>query len=104
LSVATIAVRLPAGLRAGAGGRPVVHLEVGDGITVAGVLDVLAVEHPDVERRVRDEQGRLRPHVNLFVDADHIRDLDGLTTELARGAELTILPAVSGGSAPVPAT
>jgi molybdopterin converting factor small subunit len=61
------------------------------------VLDLLAAAHPDVERRVRDEQGRLRAHVNVFVGAENIRDLDHLATEVAPGAEVTILPAVSGG-------
>ena len=96
--MATVAVRLPAALRPRGDGRSVLRLEVEDGITVAGLLDRLAVERPDVERRVRDEQGRLRAHVNLFVGAEHIRDLDGLATPLRGGAELTILPAVSGGT------
>ena len=73
------------------------HLEVGDGVTVADLLDRLAAAHPDLGRRVRDEQGRLRTHVNVFVGADNVRDLDGMATEVAAGAEVTILPAVSGG-------
>jgi molybdopterin synthase sulfur carrier subunit len=95
--VATVAVRVPAPLRAYSGGEPVVRLEVGERVTVDELFERLAVEHPDLERRVRDERGRVRTHVNLFVGRDNIRDLDGLVTELAEGAELTILPAVSGG-------
>lgn len=99
MTEATVAVRLPAGLRAWSGGQSVVHLQIDDRVSVAGVLDLLAAVHPDVERRVRDEQGRVRTHVNVFVGADNIRDLDGLATQVARGAEVTILPAVSGGDA-----
>jgi molybdopterin converting factor small subunit len=98
VSAAPVAVRLPAGLRAWSGGRAVVHIDVGGGAsTVAALLDQLGVELPDVERRVRDEQGHLRAHVNVFVGSDNIRDLDGLATRVAGGAQVTILPAVSGG-------
>ena len=89
-----MAVQLPAGLRAWSGGQAVIQLS---GATVAAVLDQLHAAYPDVERRVRDEQGRLRAHVNVFVGADNIRDLNGLQTELAADQQVTILPAVSGG-------
>ncbi len=66
-------------------------------VTVAAVLDALAVQHAALERRVRDELGRTRIHVNLFVGPDNIRDLDGLATPVAPGQELSIIPAISGG-------
>jgi molybdopterin converting factor small subunit len=95
----TVAVRVPTALRPYVGGQRLVETEAGDDATVRSVLDALARAHPDLERRVRDEQGDLRPHVNLFVGRENIRDLDGLATPLAAGTELTILPAVSGGLA-----
>ena len=66
-------------------------------VTVSSVLDSLAATHPALERRVRDEAGRTRVHVNLFVDADNIRDLDGVETAVAVGSEVSIIPAISGG-------
>ena len=48
------------------------------GVTVRRTLDALARSHPALERRVRDELGAVRVHVNLFVGADNVRDLDGL--------------------------
>jgi len=66
-------------------------------VTVSSVLDSLAVTHPALERRVRDEVGRTRVHVNLFVDADNIRDLDGVETMIAEGSDVSIIPAISGG-------
>ena len=53
--------------------------------------------HPSLYRSVCDETGAVRRHVNLFVNADHIRDRDGLDTALLPGDVVTILPAVSGG-------
>jgi molybdopterin converting factor small subunit len=90
-----VIVRIPASLRGLVGGAGALHI---DGVTtVAAVLDRLAAEHPALERRLRDEQGALRPHVNVFIGSDNIRDLAGLATSVADGAELTVLPAVSGG-------
>ena len=46
---------------------------------------------------MRDELGRTRVHVNLFVGADNVKDLDGLSTQMSPGGELSIIPAISGG-------
>jgi len=53
--------------------------------------------HPGVRDRVMDEQGRVRPHVNVFVGHESIRWTGGLETPIPPDAELFILPAVSGG-------
>jgi molybdopterin converting factor small subunit len=50
-----------------------------------------------VRDRVLDEQGRVRPHVNVFVGAESIRETGGLETPLGAGSELHIIAAVSGG-------
>ena len=99
-----VLVRVPTPLRSLVAGARTVVLDVDSSsaadpatVTVGAVLDTLAVEHPPLERRVRDELGRVRVHVNLFVGADNIRDLDGLTTSITPGAELSIIPAISGG-------
>lgn len=96
-----VRVRVPTALRELVAGAPAVLVDVeseGDGTAnVGAVLDALAVVHPALERRVRDEQGRTRVHVNLFVGADNVRDLGGLTTPVPPGAELSIIAAVSGG-------
>jgi molybdopterin converting factor small subunit len=97
----SVRVRIPAPLRDLVAGATTVVVNTGaagdDAVTVAAVLDTLAVDHPALERRVRDERGQTRVHVNLFVGADNIRDLDGLTTTIAPGRELSIIPAISGG-------
>jgi molybdopterin synthase sulfur carrier subunit len=90
-------VRLASALRAHAGGAGSLELEVAGPVTVAAVIDALAAAHPSVGRRVRDETGALRRHVNVFVGADNARDLDGVQTLVSEGVEVAVLPAVSGG-------
>ena len=93
-----VRVRLPTQLRnLVAGASSVVVVIDSAPVTVSSVLDSLAATHPALERRVRDETGRTRVHVNLFVDADNIRDLDGVDTTVADGSDLSIIPAISGG-------
>lgn len=94
----TVVVRVPSALRPFSGGSPELRLDLPAGADVATVLDHLARDHPGLDRRLRDEQGRLRPHVNLFVGTTNIRDLDRLATAVPDGGEVVILPAVSGGA------
>ena len=93
----TVVVRLAAALRQHADGASTVEIDVPTPTTVHAIIDALAVTHPSVARRLRDEAGTLRRHVNVFVGADNIRDLDGADTLVADGTEVTLLPAVSGG-------
>jgi molybdopterin converting factor small subunit len=79
----------------GSGGREVT-LDAGPA-TVSEALAALFARHPELRDRVLGETGELREHVNVFVGSESIRYTGGLDTPVAEGAELTILPAVSGG-------
>lgn len=92
-----VVVRLASALRPHAGGTPCVELELAPPVTIGAVIDALAVAHPAVGRRVRDEAGTLRRHVNVFVGAENARDLAEGDTVVPEGTEVTVLPAVSGG-------
>jgi sulfur-carrier protein len=96
-----VQVRVPTQLRDLVAGAPVVEVSVAEAAdaapTVAKVLDAMAIQHPALERRIRDEQGRTRRHVNLFVGSDNVRDRDGPATPIHPGQDLSIIPAVSGG-------
>jgi molybdopterin converting factor small subunit len=96
-----VQVRVPTQLRDVVAGSAVVELDVdqdaGSAVSVAALLDAMAAAYPALERRIRDEQGRARPHVNVFVDSDNVRDRDGLATPIRAGEEVSIIPAVSGG-------
>ncbi len=96
----TIQVELPGALRDYAGGRRRVGVDLPDAgpATLAALLHALGAAHPGVGHRVLDERGRLRPHVNVFVNGQSARHLAGLATRVAAGDEVCILPAVSGGT------
>ena len=89
-------VVLPGALRPLAGDRPTIDVE-GEAATVRELFASVRATHPAVWDRVFTEQGELRPHVNVFVGRDDIRWSGGLETPVPAGAEVTILPAVSGG-------
>lgn len=65
--------------------------------TLAAALGSLREAWPGVHDRILTEQGELRPHLNVFVDREDIRWSGGLATPLREGAEVMVLPAVSGG-------
>ena len=66
--------------------------------TVRAALDVLWQAHPGLRDRVLNEQGEVRPHVNIFVNNENIRQHQALETPVGEKDEVTILPSVSGGS------
>ncbi|MEJ7766026.1 MAG: ubiquitin-like small modifier protein 1 [Acidimicrobiales bacterium] len=92
-----VTLRVPAALRQLAEDRSACTAELPEGSTVDDLLDVMARDRPALERRVRDEQRVLRPHVNLFVGDKDIRSLDGPGTVLHHGDEVSIVAAISGG-------
>ena len=65
--------------------------------TVRAALEDLERHQAALYRRLCDEAGTVRRHLNVFVNSDNVRDLDGIDTALATGDVVTFLPAVSGG-------
>jgi molybdopterin converting factor small subunit len=95
-----VEVRLAGPLRPDADGQAVVPVELpaGAAATVGELLDRLERRHPGLAGRLRDERGAVRRHVNVFVGAEHIRELGGLAAPLDGTMAVSILPAVSGGA------
>jgi sulfur-carrier protein len=90
----TITIHVPGALRTYCAGAA--HLSI-SAPTVRGALEELQRRQSTLYRNICDETGEVRRHLNLFVNSDNVRDLDGVDTLLAPGDVLTILPAVSGG-------
>ena len=90
----TAIVRIPTQLRTLSGGDAEVKV---DGSTVGEVLAALDAQYPGFQGRLFDDEGKLRRFVNVFVADEDIRFLDGVNTEVAPGATVSIVPAVAGG-------
>ena len=90
-----VTVKLPTQLRAAAGGESEMRAE---GATVGEVLDDLFERHAELRERISEQDGSLRRFVNVYVEGEDIRFLDGLETAVDDGGEVTILPAVAGGA------
>lgn len=90
----SVTVRVPPVFRTMTSGTSQVPV---DGATVREVLDNLEAAHPGFKAKLLDADGNLVRFVNVFVDDDDIRFLDGLDTPVPDGVEVSIMQAVAGG-------
>ena len=90
----TITIFVPGPLRAYCAGAAQLSISAH---TVRAALEDLRESQSAFYRNVCDETGTVRRHLNVFVNSDNVRDLNGVDTTLAPGDVVTILPAVSGG-------
>ena len=90
----SVTVRIPTQLRTLTGGSGELAL---DGSTVGEVLKALDAAHPGMADRLFDESGGLRRFVNVFLDDEDVRFLQGLDTAVGAGQTVSIVPAVAGG-------
>jgi molybdopterin converting factor small subunit len=91
----SVTVRIPTILRTYTGGESEVSA---DGATLSDVLDDLEATYAGIRARILDDAGDIRRFVNVYVGNDDVRFLDGLATATPDGAQLSIIPAVAGGS------
>lgn len=89
----SVEVRIPTILRTYTGGEKVVTAE---GASLQELVANLDSTYPGIGERLLDESG-LRRFVNVYLNDEDVRFLDGLGTEVADGDSVTILPAVAGG-------
>jgi len=94
----SITVRIPAPLRALTDGQA--QVSVPDVPTVEACLTAVESAYPALKERMRDATGALRRHVNLYVNGEDIRFLNGIETPLKAGDEVAIIPAMAGGGEP----
>ena len=67
------------------------------GATVLDALQDAVLQYPALKFHVFDSQGRLRRHINVFVNDENIRELKGLKTKLEENDRITLLASISGG-------
>lgn len=87
-------VKIPPVLREHTGGERELSA---DGSNVGEVLRALATAHPATESQLFSEDGELNRYVNVYVNDEDVRVLDGLDTAVGEGDTLVILPAMAGG-------
>ena len=87
-------VRIPPVLRAQTGGQPEVEAA---GASVGEVLRALTAAHPDTESQLFGADGDLNRYVNVYLNDEDVRVLDGLDTAVADGDTVVIMPAMAGG-------
>jgi len=88
-------VRIPVPLRKFTGGAEEVAVS---GATVAEIIDNLDNEHSGMKVRICEEDGKIRRFVNIYVNDEDIRFMQSLDTPVSDGDELSIVPAIAGGS------
>jgi len=87
-------IRIPPVLRPQTGGRPEVEAA---GSSVGEVLRALTAAHPDTEAQLFGPEGELNRYVNVYLNDEDVRVLDGLETAVAEGDTVIIMPAMAGG-------
>ncbi|HJM75405.1 MAG TPA: ubiquitin-like small modifier protein 1 [Dehalococcoidia bacterium] len=68
-----------------------------DGDTVAALVESLEAAFPGMKERLCEDSGELRRFVNVYVNGEDVRFLDGIATALGENDEISIVPAVAGG-------
>lgn len=90
----SIVVRIPAPLRSKANGQRQIEL----GANSFGVLlEEMETAYPGITERLRGEDGTLRRTLNIYLNGENIRFLQGVDTPLKDGDEVSIIPAIAGG-------
>lgn len=90
----SIMVRIPTPLRRVTNGQDKVSV---NGSSVNEIIGDLDSQFPGLKERLCDEQGDLRNFVNIYVNGEDVRFLDGINSPTSEGDEISIVPAVAGG-------
>jgi len=87
-------IKIPPVLRSSVGGEKEITADGGD---VGAVLRSLAAQHPDTESQLFGSDGALNRYVNVYLNDEDVRVLEGLDTPASDADTVVILPAMAGG-------
>ena len=90
----SVVVRIPTPLRRMTNGQDKVELQEA---ALSAMIETLEANYPGIKERLIDENGELRYFVNIYLNGEDVRFLQGLDTTAAAGDEISIVPAVAGG-------
>lgn len=88
-------LRIPTPLRAYTNGQSTVNVT---GKNASEVLTDLTNQYPTIKPHIFNEEGTLRPFVNLFVGASNIKDLQGVDTPIKEDDKVMLIPSIAGGN------
>ena len=91
----SVMVRIPTPLRRLTQGEDKVSV---DGANLGEIVDALEAQFAGIKDRLCDDSGELRNFVNIYINGEDVRFLDGLNTDTSDGDEISVVPAVAGGS------
>lgn len=89
-------IKIPTPLRRHTNGQATVEVN-GGADSVRGTLDTLTTQYPTLGERLYDGQGHVKSHINIFLNNEDIRFLNGLDTSVKDGDTVVLLPALAGG-------
>jgi molybdopterin synthase sulfur carrier subunit len=89
-----VVVRIPTPLRSLTKGAAEVQADAGN---VMDLIEVLERQYPGLKDRLLEDGGELRRFINIYINQEDIRFLQGATTTLKQGDEVSIVPAIAGG-------
>jgi len=87
-------VRIPSPLRKYTNSQSKVHA---DGANINEVIENLETQYPGVKSRLCDDNGQIKRYVNVFINGDEIRTLQGADSSVGENDEISIVPAMAGG-------
>ncbi|MBI3354115.1 MAG: MoaD/ThiS family protein [Nitrospirae bacterium] len=90
-----VKVRIPTPLRRITANQGEVDAE---GVTIGGLIEDLEKKYPGLKERLCDETGAIRRFVNIYINEEDIRFMQGKDTSVKDGDEISIIPAIAGGS------
>ena len=91
----SVTVRIPTPLRKVTNGEDKASVE---GNTMSEVVEALENKFPGLKDRICESTGELRSFVNVYINGEDIRFVDGMSSSVASGDEISIVPAVAGGN------
>jgi molybdopterin synthase sulfur carrier subunit len=93
--MANVKVRIPTPLQRLTGGESEIQAAGG---TVKEMIAYLNGKYPGFSERLYDEEGKLRRFINIYVNEEDIRFLEGENTKLGDGDDVSVIPAIAGGA------
>ena len=90
----SVTVRIPTPLRKLTGNQSVIEI---DGDTVESLIGNMEASYPGIKDRICDESGKVRRFINIYINEEDIRFLDGTGTTVKKGDRISIVPAIAGG-------